>query len=135
MCSSSFLDSTSFSEAIDRADWTISAPPVAPLLHHEAAATAPTPNNTSTAENLSSTSAKQNVVFVTQTTILPSLIAPITTQIIRFGTGLEFLYGAEKHVPESNPSAVVLPCIFGARLEGPLLLATGKAPENIPFYD
>jgi hypothetical protein len=34
-----------------------------------------------------------------------------------------------------NPSAVVLPCIFGARLEGSLLLATGKIPIDVLFQD
>lgn len=55
--------------------------------------------------------------------------------IVRLGTGLEFVHGAEMLAAESNPYAVVLPCIYGSRLEGPLLLATGKCPENVPFHD
>jgi hypothetical protein len=80
-------------------------------------------------------STKQNALFVTQTTVLPSIITPNTAQIIRFGTGLEFLSEAQEVAPESSPSAVVLPCIFGSRLEGPLLLATGRIPEHVPFHD
>lgn len=80
-------------------------------------------------------STKQNAVFVTQTTKLPSFIASDTTQIIRFGTGLHFLHETIKLEPVSNPSAVVLPCILGSRLEGPLLLATATTPESVPFDD
>ncbi|PMD54408.1 uncharacterized protein K444DRAFT_646257 [Hyaloscypha bicolor E] len=135
MCSGSSLQSTSFPEAIQRADWTVSAPPVSLRSHPAASFNTATPDIASTLEAVSLISTKQNAVFVTQTTVLPSIITPNTTQIIRFGTGLEFLSEAQEIAPESSPSAVVLPCIFGSRLEGPLLLATGKTPENVPFHD
>jgi hypothetical protein len=28
-----------------------------------------------------------------------------------------------------------LPCIFGSQLQGPILLATGTIPLNVPFLD
>jgi len=36
---------------------------------------------------------------------------------------------------ENDTSSVVLPCVFGCRLEGPILLATGNVPSNVPFSD
>lgn len=135
MCSGSSLRSTSFSEAIRRAEWTISSPHNAPISHPAASNLDTNLKTSSASEDISSNSSKLNLVFVTETTILPPFIASNTTQIIRYGTGLEFLAEAKKHFPECSPSAVILPCIFGTRLEGPLLLATGKAPENVPFHD
>ncbi len=76
---------------------------------------------------------KDHAPFITQTTNLASLITLNKTQAIRYGTGLEFLSEAEKLAPQKSPSAVVLPCIFGSRLEGPLLLAKGKTAEKVPF--
>jgi hypothetical protein len=133
MCSGSSLRSTSFNEAIQRAEWTISAP-IAPISRSLVPIIDTNPD-ASPLDNLSLDSTKPNLVFVTQTTILPPLIATDTAQIIRFGSGLEIMSRAEKPFPDSNPSVVVLPCIFGTRLEGPLLLATGKSPENVPFHD
>lgn len=34
---------------------------------------------------------------------------------------------------EDKTSAIVLPCIFGSKLQGPVLLATGTIPSNVPF--
>ncbi|KAL2834670.1 hypothetical protein BJY01DRAFT_252946 [Aspergillus pseudoustus] len=56
------------------------------------------------------------------------------TQTIRFGTGIEFQLLDEG--PAAKPtSAVILPCIFGAQLQGPILLATGTIPLNVQFVD
>ena len=77
---------------------------------------------------------KPNVVFLTSASVLRAKKNNDTTQVIQFGTGLEFFHDGNL-ASKSNPSNVVLPCIFGARLEGPLLLATGKAPQNVPFSD
>ncbi|PVH78664.1 hypothetical protein DL98DRAFT_573077 [Cadophora sp. DSE1049] len=133
MCSGSSLESTSFNEAIQRAEWSILDPinvnsqPPAPDLEST------TPVDLSIPEALP-ISKKPNVVFSTQKTVLPSRTNKDTTQFIQFGTGLEFV--REGNIAsESTPSTVVLPCLFGARLEGPLLLATGKAPQNVPFSD
>jgi hypothetical protein len=68
-------------------------------------------------------------------TNLASFNTPSTIQIIKYGTGLESLSEAENLAPQKSPSAIVLPCIFGSLLEGPLLLATGKTPEEVPFHD
>lgn len=93
------------------------------------------PDTRTRSEETSSIPAKQNAVFVTQTTVLPPFISLETTQAIRFGTGLEFLDSTEQLVPAHDPSAVVLPCVFGSKLEGPLLLATGNPPESVPYHD
>ena len=57
------------------------------------------------------------------------------TQIISFGTGIEFKLPDEELPTKTQPSAVVLPCIFGSQLQGPVLLATGTVPSNVPFLD
>ena len=77
---------------------------------------------------------KPNAVFLTYTAVLPAKMINDTTQVIQFGTGLEFFHDGNL-ASESTPSTVVLPCLFGAQLEGPLLLATGKVPQNVPFSD
>ena len=77
---------------------------------------------------------KPNAVFLTYTAVLPAKMINDTTQVIQFGTGLEFFHDGIL-ASESTPSTVVLPCLFGAQLEGPLLLATGKVPQNVPFSD
>lgn len=57
------------------------------------------------------------------------------TQIISFGNGIEFKLPDEELPTKTQPSAIVLPCIFGSQLQGPVLLATGKVPSNVPFLD
>ena len=79
--------------------------------------------------------AKENAVFATYSATLPSFLDLQTTQIIRFGTGLEFDLSVEGSSPTSSVNSVVLPCIFGALLQGPVLLATGAVPSNVPFVD
>ncbi|KAF2155450.1 hypothetical protein K461DRAFT_292308 [Myriangium duriaei CBS 260.36] len=82
---------------------------------------------------------KENAVITTHSATLPSFIRKESVQVLRFGTGLEFDLGKKdgrldrrvKH--KSKKSAVVLPCIFGSQLQGPLLLATGTAPSDVPF--
>jgi hypothetical protein len=51
---------------------------------------------------------------------------------MRFGTGIELKNSGP--VPE-DAGTVILPCIFGSQLEGPVLLATGRVPSNVPFLD
>lgn len=88
---------------------------------------------------LSKVMGKQHAVITTPSTVLPAFANEKSSQVVRFGTGLEFDLGKKKHLPdgrlrrESNESAVVLPCIFGSQLQGPLLLATGTTPSNVPF--
>ncbi|KAL5319748.1 hypothetical protein ACEPPN_012804 [Leptodophora sp. 'Broadleaf-Isolate-01'] len=134
MCSGSSLQSTSFSGAIQRADWSIPTPATVDS-HPTATRTPDTPMDLSTTlQVVLPASTKPNVVFLTQTTVLPPMIRQDTTQIIKYGTGLEFVRD-ENAAPESISSAVVLPCIFGSRLEGPLLLATGRVPQNVHFSE
>ncbi|KAH7393397.1 hypothetical protein BKA64DRAFT_755541 [Cadophora sp. MPI-SDFR-AT-0126] len=131
MCSGSSLESASFKEAIQRAEWSIPEPL---SVNSQPPASEPTiPMDLSVVEAPPNTN-KPNVVFLTHTAVLPSKMNKEAAQIIQFGTGLEFVT-ATNSTSESTPSTVVLPCLFGARLEGPLLLATGKAPQNVPFSD
>lgn len=78
---------------------------------------------------------KENAVLVTDLATLPSFLDLEKTQIIRFGTGIEFELPGEQLPAKTKPSAVVLPCIFGSQLQGPFLLATGTVPSNVPFFD
>ncbi|CAG1991636.1 unnamed protein product [Fusarium graminearum] len=78
---------------------------------------------------------KRTAIITTNPDTLPDLVSYSDVQIIRFGTGLEFVHSENTTEEDSNKSAVVLPCIFGSRLEGPVLLATGKTPINVPFSD
>jgi hypothetical protein len=84
-------------------------------------------------ENLRKVIAKENAIFTTDSAVLPSFIDLEKTQIIRFGTGLEFKLPDEEVPTREEPSAIVLPCIFGTELQGPVLLATGTVPSNVPF--
>lgn len=55
-------------------------------------------------------------------------------QILRFGRGLEWVIGGQTSRAELNLSGPnVLPCILGDMLEGPMLLAIGETPTNVPF--
>lgn len=77
--------------------------------------------------------AKERAVFTTRSTTYPSFLDLEKTQIINFDTGLEFRRPGEDAKAQDELSSVVLPCIFGSLLQGPILLATGKIPSNIPF--
>lgn len=76
-----------------------------------------------------------SAVFTTDSTTLPSFLNLESTQIIHFKTGIYFTTLGEQLARRDQSSAFVLPCIFGSRLEGPLLLATGNPPSNVPFVD
>lgn len=87
----------------------------------------------SNSENLRKVITKENAIFTTDSATLPSFLDLEKTQIIRFGTGLEFKLPDERLPTREGPSAIVLPCIFGTELQGPILLATGTVPLNVPF--
>lgn len=76
---------------------------------------------------------KENAIFTTHAVAIPSFINLEKTQIIEFGTGLEFKLPDHKVSTREEESAVVLPCIFGTEIQGPVLLATGTVPSNVPF--
>ncbi|KAJ5886219.1 uncharacterized protein N7473_008893, partial [Penicillium subrubescens] len=132
MCHSDKLVSPAFPEAIKRADFTISTPesttrktvPVIESVKQDTALNS---------ESLQKVIMKENVVFTTHSVTLPFFIDLEKTQIIEFGTSLEFKLLDEEVPTREEQSAVVLPCIFGAELQGPILLATGTVPLNVPF--
>lgn len=80
------------------------------------------------------TIAKDNAIIATRSVTLPSFFDLEKTQNIKFGTGLEFKSDGVLQ-QNTEPSAVVLPTIFGSQLQGPILLATGTVPSNVPFVD
>ncbi|KAJ5592172.1 hypothetical protein N7537_009076 [Penicillium hordei] len=133
-CYDKILDSDSFQEAIDRADFNISAS--SPTVTQNVA-----PKGDATEEKVTSSLeimckiTKENAVFATDLTTLPSFLDLEKAQIIRFGTGIEFELPGEKLPAKMESSVVVLPCIFGSQLQGPFLLATGTVPSNVPFFD
>lgn len=129
-CQAHSLDSPSFAEAICRAEWKISAPTTATSTVPAADRMFPTP-----LIGNSQASFKENVIFVTEKTRLRSPINNSNTQLIRYGKGLDFLRKNEKFRISDVYSDVVLPCVLGSQLEGPLLLATGTVPEKMPFPD
>ncbi|KAK4212030.1 hypothetical protein QBC37DRAFT_425840 [Rhypophila decipiens] len=132
MCHADTMKSPCFAEALTRADFTLSAPQ---LTATPAATVTPVQQSTATnSELLSKITAKDSAVLVTSPVTLPSVVDPAKTQVINFGTGLEFkLDGATS--TNTTSSSVVLPCIFGTQLQGPMLLATGTVPSNVPSLD
>lgn len=78
---------------------------------------------------------KEKAFLTTNWATLPSFLDVKNTQIINFGKGIDFKLPGEGLPTETQPSLVVLPCIFGSQLQGPVLLATGTVPLNVPFLD
>ncbi|KAE9364437.1 hypothetical protein N431DRAFT_563742 [Stipitochalara longipes BDJ] len=134
MCHSDTLISPSFPEAIKRADFTISARPTATrdVTREKDSAKEDT---SSSSEALHKIMAKENAVITTNSATFPSFLDLEKTQIITFDKGIEFKLPHEELSTKTQPSAVVLPCIFGSQLQGPVLLATGTVPSNVPFLD
>lgn len=150
-CYDKRLESPSFQEAIDRAGFNISASsstviqskscqyqasrPIEANKYTDAASRGDAIEKaTSSLESMRKIT-KENAVFATDLATLPSFIDLEKTQVIRFGTGIEFELPGEQLPAQTEPSAVVLPCIFGSQLQGPFLLATGTVPSNVPFFD
>ncbi|KAH6963339.1 hypothetical protein DER45DRAFT_552836 [Fusarium avenaceum] len=130
MCHSNKTKSPCFPEAIRRADFTLSAP--------QAAIAQAEGNNEADSSRLASTNdnvalEKRHAILTTDVSAIPSVLAS-DAQVIRFGTSLEFM-PSDFQAEEADESAVVLPCIFGSQLQGPMLLATGNVPSNVPFND
>ncbi|KUL92175.1 hypothetical protein ZTR_02561 [Talaromyces verruculosus] len=119
-------------EAIQRSEFTILQPTAAT----QEPKNLPVKEDTSlTSESFRQIVSKENVVIATNSVTLPSLFSLESTQIIRFGTGIAFELENEQPHSETQQSAVVLPCIYGSQLQGPVLLATGTTPSNVPFLD
>ncbi|ETS77429.1 hypothetical protein PFICI_11303 [Pestalotiopsis fici W106-1] len=133
MCHSNKLESPCFAEAIQRADFTISSTSESAVLVPRTAIAREAADAPS--ERLRGLVNKEHAIITTDSAIFPSFVDLASTQMIRFGTGLEFILPDEKSLAKEQSSTVVLPCIFGSLLSGPLLLATGTVPTNVPFRD
>ncbi|KAM0281264.1 hypothetical protein ACHAO9_010792 [Fusarium lateritium] len=130
MCHSNRTVSPCFPEAIRRADFTLSAPQVG-VSETDGDNEADVSKLSSTRDNAALT--KRNAILTTDTSAIPSFLTS-DAQVIRFGTSLEFI-PSDPQDEQTNKSSVVLPCVFGSQLQGPMLLATGKVPSNVPFSD
>ncbi|KAF5618652.1 hypothetical protein F52700_12172 [Fusarium sp. NRRL 52700] len=127
MCDSKKLISPCFPEAIKSADFTISEPlPTVTTAEKKAEAS-------DEVESEVQLSDKKRAVLTTNASNIPSFLATSDTQVIRFSTGIEFMTLDANS--DQDESAVILPCIFGSRLQGPMLLSTGSTPSNVPFKD
>ncbi|OQD67451.1 hypothetical protein PENPOL_c003G04928 [Penicillium polonicum] len=133
-CQGKRLESDCSQEAINRASFNICATSPTATQNVAPIGDATEEKGTSSLESMSNIT-KENAVFATDLVTLPSFLDFEKTQIIRFGTGIEFELPGEQLPAKTDPSAVVLPCIFGSQLQGPFLLATGKVPSNVPFFD
>ncbi|KAF5608271.1 uncharacterized protein FSUBG_4807 [Fusarium subglutinans] len=127
MCDSKKLISPCFPEAIKSADFTISEPLPAVAAEEKKTETS------AEVESEVQVSDKRRAVLTTNISSLPSFLSASDAQVIRFSTGIEFM--ASDANTGQDESAVVLPCIFGSQLQGPILLSTGSTPSNVPFKD
>ncbi|KAF4435133.1 hypothetical protein FACUT_7391 [Fusarium acutatum] len=127
MCDSKKLISPCFPEAINSADFTISEPLPA------VAAEEKKPETSDEVESEVQISDKRRAVLTTNVSNIPSFLTASDAQVIRFSTGIEFM-ASDANI-DQDESAVVLPCIFGSQLQGPMLLSTGSTPSNVPFKD
>ncbi|KAG8666600.1 hypothetical protein FPOAC2_11717 [Fusarium poae] len=130
-CEGRRTETACFSEAISSADFTITAPQEEPVqMAEEKEVPEPT-----LIEIKGEPLKKRNAIITTDPDALPDLVSYSDVQIIRFGAGLEFVHSENTVEEDKDKSAVILPCIFGSRIEGPVLLATGKTPINVPFNE
>jgi hypothetical protein len=136
MCSGASLPSASFALAVDRANFD-PTPTRAnvdvqslDLIMSDAE-----PISESTSSSVKDTLPllhKTHLILATHTVTIPNVGHIEDTQIVRFGNGIEWVIGYDT-APLEDRSPSVLPCILGGVLEGPLLLATGDTPRNLPF--
>jgi hypothetical protein len=134
MCSGTSLPSPSFAQAVERANFNPT--PARANVDVESAefimSDAEPGSNSSSVKDTLPLSSKSHLILATQTVTIPNVGHVEDTQIIRFGNGIEWIMGYET-APLDDRSPSVLPCILGGVLEGPLLLATGDVPKNLPF--
>lgn len=76
---------------------------------------------------------RESAIFMTTATAIPSHLNMDDTQVIKFGTGLEFTTTNSTACLSAKTTSTVLPCIWGTEFQGPMLLATGACPSNVPF--
>ncbi|KPM42526.1 hypothetical protein AK830_g4065 [Neonectria ditissima] len=132
MCDSSQLISPCFPEAIKRADFTVSIPE--PAVKQTTRDEVVLETNVAL-DNQHEALSKRNAVLTTNPSALPHFLKSSDSQVISFGTGVNFIPCNRDPTKETERSAVILPCIFGSQLQGPILLATGRVPSNVPFQD
>ncbi|KAH8592190.1 hypothetical protein B0O99DRAFT_663354 [Bisporella sp. PMI_857] len=128
MCSGETMPSSALPTAISRADFVIEEQEVIALNAESTSAEELDLLDDSTISDLAVPA--KSLVIATHGIILPTL--PVTTQLIRFGKGLQWMVGNQT-VREKEGSLSVFPCILGGLLEGPMVLATGELPVNVPF--
>lgn len=83
--------------------------------------------------NESAIASYESAVFMTNATTMPTRLGMQDFQVVKFGTALEFNSDGATSGAVEDTAVTVLPCIFGTELEGPMLLATGGCPSNVPF--
>lgn len=133
MCSGPSLKSPCFQEAISRADFDITA-----KQHNVSQTSQQVQAEVDLGEVvdkdlLQSIQHKDNAVIINEGVKIPKYFSKDDAQIIKFSTGLEFQLDSDPSANLGHQSSVVLPCAFGTQLEGPVLLATGTLPKNVPF--
>lgn len=72
---------------------------------------------------------------MTNETTIPSHLGMHGPQLVKFGTGLQFAAEITELTKSEDCSTTVLPCIWGTEFQGPMLLANGICPTNVPFSD
>lgn len=124
MCTGNTFRSEALPTAIRRADFNLTVantqPPVLPSETQD----------TTTTSVVTYNDIGKDIIIATYGATPSSIFLQETTQIVRFGKGLQWSTG---ETTSHEESLTVLPCIFGGLLEGPMLLATGQLPVGIPF--
>ncbi|OAA74492.1 hypothetical protein LEL_08073 [Akanthomyces lecanii RCEF 1005] len=128
-CNSSSLSSPAFKEAISRADFSLTTALPAPAQVLEI----PESGVCQDSKDTDTVASRENAVFMTNATTIPSQLSMHDSQVIKFSTGLEFTTAESTAFLSSKNTSTVLPCIWGTEFQGPMLLATGTCPSNVPF--
>ncbi|KAF4344546.1 hypothetical protein FBEOM_1514 [Fusarium beomiforme] len=126
MCHSNELKSPCFPEAIKSADFSLYAPQSAVTAEVKTENEAVVEGDVQVPDN-------RRAILTTDISNLPAFLDSSEAQVIRFSTGIEFISNVDN--ADQDKSDVVLPCIFGSQLQGPILLSTGSTPSNVPFKD
>lgn len=130
-CTGSNLPSRAFEEAISRADFSLTAALPAP-----AQGLVSKISDVEIAESSKTAAAivsRNKAVFLTNATSIPPHLDMHAPQMIKFGAGLEFSSSDSVCSTTSTDRSTILPCIWGTEFQGPMLLATGACPSNVPF--
>ncbi|OAR01853.1 hypothetical protein LLEC1_04648 [Akanthomyces lecanii] len=128
-CNGSSLSSPAFKEAISRADFSLTTA----LQGSSHAHKSPDSGVRQGSETTEAVVSRENAIFMANATVIPSHLSMVDCQLIKFGTGLEFATADSAASLSNNNVSTVLPCIWGTEFEGPMLLATGTCPSNVPF--